>query len=45
MLLDDESIQFIEQADLAKLCILVTLDNQLNKENHEKGSSNWGGVC
>ena len=40
-MLDDEDLADMEPNDLNKLCIMITLDNQLDKESYESESSDY----
>ena len=45
-MLDDESILLMDYSDLNKLCIMITLDNQIEEEeNAGQGSSNRRNLC
>jgi len=46
-LLEDEDIEMMEYIDLNKLCIMITLDEQLNKEeiSNNESFSNRGNLC
>jgi len=46
-MLDDEDLAEMEYDDLNKLCTMITLDNQLDKESYgnEENSGNRRAVC
>lgn len=44
-MLDDEDIAEMEAADLDKLCSLISLDIQLEKEANAKSSDNRRNMC
>jgi len=46
-MLDEEDLADMEHTDLARLCTMITLDNQLDKESYgnEENSGNRRAVC
>ena len=46
LMLDDEDLVGMEYEDLGKLCVMITLDNQLQKESYgDEDSSNRRAMC
>ena len=46
LMLDDEDLVGMEYEDLDKLCVMITLDNQLQKESYgDEDSSNRRAMC
>ena len=46
LMLDDEDLVEMEYEDLDKLCVMITLDNQLQKESYgDEDSSNRRAMC
>ena len=44
-MLDDEDVSEMEHVDLNRLCILISLDQQLKKEANAQSSNNRGNLC
>jgi len=46
-MLDEEDLADMEHTDLARLCTMITLDNQLNKESYgdEEDIGNRRAMC
>jgi len=46
LMLDDEDLVEMEYEDLDKLCVMITLDNQLQKESYgDEDSGNRRAMC
>ena len=45
LMLDSEDMFLMDTIDLHKLCILATLDLQIEKESYAKHSSNRRNLC
>ena len=44
-MLDEKNVLWIDQVDLGKLCILASLDLQMDEESYEKDISYRGNMC
>lgn len=44
-MLDEEDVELMETIDLQKLCTLISLDLQLEKEANAQSSDNWRNMC